>query len=106
MTSDQLVAWVERKLEEHGVRKVVPDDRTLTDAYQRMARQAYVQKEIDELIKHLDREPVAVPDDVRRRIDARLAKRPESSWDRALRSIVTGDVERISKKPEPNDDED
>ena len=38
--SDALVAWIERKLEEHGVAKIVPDDDTLANAYRRMRRQS------------------------------------------------------------------
>ena len=35
--SADFVAWIERKLEQHGVAKVVPDDATLTLAYRRSA---------------------------------------------------------------------
>ena len=38
MTSDQLVAFVERKLEEHGIKKVVPDGEELAQAYRLGAR--------------------------------------------------------------------
>jgi hypothetical protein len=51
LASDQLVALIERKLAEHGIRKVIPDDDTLADAYRRMHRQAVIQEKIDDLIE-------------------------------------------------------
>src|SRR5207245_11304797 len=38
MTSDQFVDWLQRKLEENGVTKVVPDEATLAPAWQRADR--------------------------------------------------------------------
>jgi hypothetical protein len=34
-TSDRLVHWIEAKLQQHGIQKVVPDDETLQAAYRR-----------------------------------------------------------------------
>jgi hypothetical protein len=39
MTSDQLIAWLERKLAEIGVQKVIPDRDALANAYRRAVRQ-------------------------------------------------------------------
>ena len=52
--SDHLIRWIERKLEAAGVKKILPDDETLADAYRRMRRQAVVQERIDELLKDFD----------------------------------------------------
>jgi hypothetical protein len=35
MTSEQLIAWLERKFELHRVKKLIPDGRTLTQAFKR-----------------------------------------------------------------------
>ena len=35
MTSDQLISWLEKKLKERGVKKVVPKNDTLISAYHR-----------------------------------------------------------------------
>ena len=56
MTSDQLVAFIERKLKKHGVAKVIPDPDTLADAYRRMRRQAVVQDAINEALEELGEE--------------------------------------------------
>ena len=50
LPSDQFIALIERKLDEYGITKIVPDDRTLADAYRRMQRQAVVQDEVDDLM--------------------------------------------------------
>ena len=57
--SDHLVDWIERKLKEHGISKVVPTDETLADAYRRMRRQAVVQEHIDKALKELGNETSA-----------------------------------------------
>jgi hypothetical protein len=42
LSSDQLVAMIERKLIAHGVGKVIPDRATLAQAYRRMHLQVIV----------------------------------------------------------------
>ena len=66
-----------------GVKKIVPDDETLADAYRRMRRQAIVQERIDELLKDLedDDDELEVPDDLRAKIEECHAKRPHLRWD-------------------------
>jgi hypothetical protein len=38
MTSPQFISFVERKLNEHGVKKIVPEDNDLADAYRMFVR--------------------------------------------------------------------
>ena len=71
--SDELVTWIEGKLEEHGITKVTPDDDTLADAYRRVRTQARVQAKINKVLEgeseedHEDR----VPEDLRKQIEER-----------------------------------
>jgi hypothetical protein len=51
--SDELVAWVEKKLIAHGVKKLIPDDATLASAYQRASEYDAVQKAIDKTVREL-----------------------------------------------------
>src|SRR4051812_2590306 len=84
-TSSDLIAWIERKLDQHGVAKIVPDDETLADAYRRMCRQADVQARIDEVLGSLEvDEAIAVPDYLRHRLTKKLEANREISWDTAL----------------------
>jgi hypothetical protein len=91
--SDHLVAWIERKLKQHGISKVVPDEETLADAYHRMRRQALVQERIDKALEQLgeNEEVSPVPSDLRTRIEAELKANPEKRWDAVLRDIADGE---------------
>src|SRR5215472_5309626 len=48
MTSSQLIAWLERKLEEHGVKKVVPTNATLVSAYRRATYLQELKQQIED----------------------------------------------------------
>jgi hypothetical protein len=91
--SDELVRWIERKLDEHGVTKLVPDDDTITNAYRRMRRQAAVQAKINEVVVSLDdgADDLIVPSDLQSRIRKALESDRTTSWDEALRRIVLDD---------------
>ena len=89
LPSDQLVAFIERKLAQHGVEKVVPDDATLAAAYRRMRQQIVVQKRIDAALAEIKSLPSASPpDDLLHRIEERLNRDPTLRWDAALREIA------------------
>lgn len=82
MTSDQLIAWLERKFEEHGVRKVLPDDGTLSAAYRRAVFLQYIEAEIAVLTA--DFEDGDVPKRLAARVKALLRNNPALSWDEAV----------------------
>jgi Topoisomerase 6 subunit A/Spo11, Toprim domain len=91
-TSDKLVAWIEGKLEEHGVTKVIPDDETLTEAYRRERQSAWLRDRFDELLEASYKaiEGLAIPTDLRKRVSAALDEDPELAWNQAIRSIAAG----------------
>jgi hypothetical protein len=89
LTSDELVALIERKLDENGITKVVPNDTALADAYRRMHRQAVVQAKIDELVEELDEDGIEIPDDLHDRVDALLQENAEKSWDDVVAEIAS-----------------
>jgi hypothetical protein len=88
--SDELVAWIEGKLAEHGVKKVIPDDATLTAAYMRASEHAAAQKAIDEAVAELHKtEPAAtVPDNLRALITERLSADSKLTWDAVVAEIA------------------
>src|SRR5262249_11728273 len=89
--SSQLVALIERKLAEHGIAKVVPDDNTLADAYRRMHKRALIQDKIDELVEDLDEDEVEVPTELRRRVEEAIKLDPARSWDAIMRELAEQD---------------
>lgn len=90
MASDQLIAFIERKLAEHGIKKIIPDVDTLAEAYRRMRRQAVVQAKIDEVLAEMEEEDdtAAVPSDLSSRIEEAQRRDLALRWDGALRQIV------------------
>jgi DNA topoisomerase VI subunit B len=104
MTSDQLIAWLERKLAEVGVQKVIPDQAALAKAYRRAMHQKRVQEAIDEALGYIDEdENIAIPDDLEARIRERLDGSAKA-WDQVLWELVADD--EIEADEEDVDDED
>ncbi len=83
MTSDQFIEWVERKLEQAGVEKVVPDDEALARAYRRALRMAEIQRAIDKIVKR-PLKNIDVPDELQEQVETMLTKEPEQAWDDAV----------------------
>jgi hypothetical protein len=86
MTSGQFVEWLKRKLDEHGVTKVLPDETTLAAAWQRANRISRIKTAIAEI--EADETDVPVPDELQSKVEERLALEPELSWDLALVRIA------------------
>jgi len=87
MDSQQFLDWLERKLEEAGVEKVVPEYDALAVAYRHLRRVATIQQAVDAALA-ADEDEVQVPDDLAETIRERLADEPEMAWDEALWDIV------------------
>jgi DNA topoisomerase VI subunit B len=87
MTSPQFLAFLEGKLAEAGVRKVVPGEDVLPDAYRRAWRLARAQEELNRVLRELETEQVTVPDGL---ADALTESTRDSvrSWDEALWEMV------------------
>ncbi|HEX8843071.1 MAG TPA: DUF2399 domain-containing protein [Pyrinomonadaceae bacterium] len=91
LASDHFITWLERKLELHGVKKLVPDGEVLAEAYRRALFVKTINGEIkkanDEARKAS--ESAKVPKTLRRQIDKLLKSSPALAWDDALAQIVT-----------------
>ena len=97
--SDHFVKWLERKLEAHEVKKVIPDEDTLTAAYRRACYVHQLNATISKADKaaraKADRAPV--PKALRKDVERVLAEDSALSWDAALTEIV---AEKQAKKRE------
>ncbi len=82
-TSDKLVEWIETKLKEHGVEKIIPDDDLLEDAWRRGFEHAVLEASIDDLLKEAASQAgeAKAPGSLRDTIVEKLNESPESSWD-------------------------
>jgi len=91
--SDDLVEWIEAKLEEHGVSKVIPDEDYLVEAYRRAFQQAAVQQKIDAVLEDMgdSGEDIEIPDDLeslRAEVEDRLSEDTAATWDSIIRDIA------------------
>lgn len=90
MTSDQFIAFLERKLAEHGVAKVLPQAETLEQHARRVLEQKLAEQFISEHLDRLAREAAAtaLPTDLEGRVRDFILHHPDKSWDEALAHIV------------------
>lgn len=88
MTSDQFVGWLERRLTEHGITKVVPTPETLATKYRLALRTKAFNAELARMQETPQQDAIATPDDLVTRVHAVLQESPELSWDAAIWQMV------------------
>jgi hypothetical protein len=89
MPSDQLVDFVERKLGEHRVEKVVPDSEELAKAYRLFERGHRIQQRVEEELKKFDGAAAEAPDDIEDSVRTILANNPAIRWIDAVEMVAT-----------------
>ena len=96
-TSERFIAWIESKLQEHGIEKVIPDTDTLADAYRRAYLIASINRRVDDILYEAQRESdeVAVPKNLSDQIKRMIEKDPAHPWDAVLAEIAE---EQLRKK--------
>jgi hypothetical protein len=85
-----LITWIEAKLAECGVQKVVPSQKTLEAAYRRALEAQHIKEHLDEIRKQA-REFVAggdVPLDLVQAVAQRLREQPALSWDEVVAEMA------------------
>jgi hypothetical protein len=94
LTSDQLVGFIERKLAEQGIRKVIPQAGLLGDAYRLFVNSARLEKIVEKATKGIeDQDDLDAPVDLGERVAEYLQQHPESRWDAAVAAIADEDDE-------------
>jgi hypothetical protein len=86
------VDFVEAGLAAADVRKVVPSETIIEEAYVAFARGAMAKKILEAEFEHLMEETVATPADLIERVERHLAEHSEETWDEAIRQIATEDA--------------
>jgi hypothetical protein len=89
-TSDQFIAWLEAKLDEHGVEKVIPEADVLTTQYRRALARHAVNDKIDEIASSIrdDADAAEIPADLADQVRELLDDDPSMSWDDAVAEIA------------------
>ena len=86
MDSAQFIEWLERKLNDAGVAKVIPDQEALEKAYRRAWRRAKVQEAIDRALLEPE-DDLVIPCDLDRTIHDRI-EGTDTPWDLAVWDVV------------------
>jgi hypothetical protein len=89
MTSAQLVAFVERKLTEHGIKKLVPDKNKLTEAYRLFERGYRLEQIVERELRKVDVGAIEVPDDIENAVNKILLDNPSTRWIDAVEMVAT-----------------
>jgi hypothetical protein len=86
MTSDALIAMIERKLNEYGLKKVVPDEELLADTYRAFHRSQELRARFEELEEEFDEEDtkIEVPKNLEEQVRGILSKHSGLRWDHAI----------------------
>jgi hypothetical protein len=92
MTSRQFLDFVEAKLKEHGVEKLVPEAAVLEQHARRLIEQELAKKAIARVSSRIAKEAASrkLPADLLSRIAVTLEKKPHLSWDAALAAVLGG----------------
>jgi hypothetical protein len=90
MTSPQFVAFVERKLKENGVAKIVPDRELLAKVYAGVERGRRLEEAVEKL-DEIDMDDFKAPMDLEKRVKAELKKHPHIRWDAAVEGVVSSE---------------
>jgi hypothetical protein len=98
LTTEQLIAFLERKFAQSGVKKVVPDEETLRHAYRRAAFYLELKRKAGEI---QDKQgELTIPDGLGNKINDSLAADPAQSWDEVVWELAEDSVEsNIGEEP-------
>jgi hypothetical protein len=91
MTSDALVAIIERKLKAYGLNKVIPADELLASTYRAFHRSQQLREKFEELESEFDEEhgdDIRVPKNLKTRVGAILDKYRDLRWDDAIQIVL------------------
>jgi hypothetical protein len=94
MTSGVFVQFLERKLAEHGVKKLVPEDNVLKQHARRVLTRTLLNMRLDDIRPQVDAKAarIVLPADLRQQVEAALQRHPDIPWDLAVADIAQRNV--------------
>jgi hypothetical protein len=100
--TQDLIDWIQTKLDEHGVKKIIPDKEALELAYRRARNQADLKEKLEDAQRQLQEEWEAkvaeyakehgehkAPKSLAKKVEKFLEKKPPVSWEGAVSWIAT-----------------
>ena len=99
-TSEQLIEWIESKLHEHGITKVIPDGKTLEAAYRWATEIEYVNARLEKIAQAAaeEAEKVEIPKTLERIIRKRLKDDSATPWDRIVSEIAAKNCKKRASR--------
>jgi hypothetical protein len=90
MTSDSLVAMIERKLKAYGLEKVIPDDDLLAETYRAFHRSQQLREKFEEMESQFEANAIKikVPKNLKRQVRAVLDEHGDLRWDEAIQIVL------------------
>jgi hypothetical protein len=107
MTSRQLIDFVERKLQDAGIGKVIPDSETLKDAYKMFVKSDKLWDKFEKVKEELDSEDseIEMPKGLAAKVKKMLEDKPDITWARAIQLIVNPKAPEEKNAADENDGE-
>lgn len=98
--SADFITCIERKLQEHGIKKIVPDAAALETAYRRSFQAALMNIEIEEITASAEAqaEDAELPEGLAERIRKALSDNPAVPWDAVVADIARAVAEGHENK--------
>jgi hypothetical protein len=95
--SRPFVNWIESALKQHGVKKVIPDEDVLTEAYRKAFVRQFVRAAIPGLLAQGRTQLTAagVPEDLRAQVEEMVGKKLEEPWDHAVIRLARKAVQAL-----------
>jgi hypothetical protein len=93
MTSEQFIEWLERKLTEAGIEKLIPENETLVAAYRRAVFLQRMQEAEDKLREQILDQSIEVPDSLTSMVHDELKDSPDLAWDEVIWRIAANGTE-------------
>ena len=93
-SSREFISWIELKLEQHGIKKVIPDNQILEDAFRRAALAKMLNEKLEIVIDEA-KENIAKlnPLQLTQKVSVLIEKNPRMPWDLAINKIAEADIE-------------
>jgi hypothetical protein len=88
VASDDLIAMIERKLKDYGLKKVIPEDNLLGEAYRAFHRSKELREEFEDLESEFEESEIKVPKNLKNQVRAMLEKHPDLRWDDAIQIVL------------------
>jgi hypothetical protein len=94
-TSGKFIAWIEARLQEYGIQKVVPDAETVEAAYRRAIAISLRNRRLEEIAAEVSQQAqqAAVPEWLAEEVRERLTEDPTLAWDEAVAAIASDETE-------------